>query len=237
MHRVGASPEDALRIVEAIDGRAELRLAGVWTHLAVADEAGNEFTAVQLARFRAVVDEIRGRGIDPGILHAANSAGTLWHPASHLDLVRCGIALYGLAPGPSVTAEALTPALRFEARVTFVKRVAAGEGISYGLRYRPGRPTTIATVPVGYADGVPRALSERGEVLIGGRRRRIAGTITMDQLMVDCGDADVQIGDEVVLLGRQGEAEVSADEWAALTGTINYEIVSRIGPRVVRRYE
>lgn len=236
MHRVGADPAGALRVAELVVARPELRLGGLWTHLAVADEPANPFTGEQLRRFEAVVAELAARGIRPPLLHAANSAGLLAHPASRFDMVRCGIALYGLAPSRALEGGAdLRPALSLKARVAYVKWVEAGEGVSYGLRYRLRHRSLVATVPVGYADGVPRRLGEvGGEVLIRGRRRPIAGTVTMDQLLVDCGDDTVAIGDEVVLLGSQGTESIGAWDWADRLGTIAYEVVCGISARVPR---
>lgn len=236
MHRVGADPKVALDVARAVVDRSELRLAGVWTHLAVADEPANPFTGQQLERFEAVRAQLEADGIECGTLHAANSAGAIGHPRARYDLVRCGIALYGIAPSAELEGSMeLSPVMSVKARVSMVRQVPAGDGISYGLRYRLERRSTVATVPLGYADGVPRALSAAGgEVLIGGRRRPIAGTITMDQLMVDCGSDSVARGDEVVLIGAQGRERVTADEWAEHVGTIAYEIVCRIGPRVPR---
>jgi alanine racemase len=242
MHRVGASGGDALAIVRAVVDRPELSFGGLWTHFAVADEPDHPFTAEQCSRFRSVVAALDGLGLPPPLVHAANSAGALAHPASRLDLVRCGIALYGVAPSPALAAldpvAALQPALSLRARVSFVKRVGAGEGVSYGLRRPLRRESTIATVPVGYADGVPWRLGVTGgEVLLGGRRRPLAGSVTMDQILVDCGDDDsILPGDEVVLLGRQGQEHISAWEWAERTGTIAYEILCGIGPRVPKVY-
>ena len=176
----------------------------------------------------------------PALAHACNSAGVLAHPDAHHDLVRCGLAVYGVAPSPALEPEppALRPALALKARVSLVKEIEPGEGVSYGLRFRADRPTVIATVPIGYADGVPwRLTGAGGEVLVGGRRRPIAGAVTMDQLMVDCGDdRSVAVGDEVVLLGRQGDEEIGAWEWAGRLGTIAYEVLSGIGARVPRVY-
>ena len=241
MHRVGVQPERALPIAEAVVSHPELRLQGLYTHFAVADEPErDDFTGAQLNRLQQVVDRLAEEGIRPELTHASNSAGALAHAEARLDLVRCGIALYGQAPSPALAplAAELRPALSLRARVSFVKEVDAGEAISYGLRYAPAVRTTIATVPIGYADGVPRLLSARGgPVLIGGRRCPIAGTVTMDQITVDCGPAaDVHQGDEVVLIGRQGDEEIGAWEWAERTGTIAYEILCAIGPRVPRRY-
>ena len=239
MHRVGASPAEAASLALAVEERPELRLGGLWTHFAVADDPDDPFTSVQADRFGEVIAGLAARGVRPPILHASNSAGCLAHPSVHHDMVRCGIALYGLAPSPALEGRAdLQPALSLHARVSHVKRLAAGEGISYGLRYRLERPSLVATGPVGYADGVPWRLgAAAGEVLIGGRRRPIAGSVTMDQITVDCGDDDgVSPGDEVVLLGRQGNESVGAWEWAQKADTIAYEIVCRIGPRVPRTY-
>jgi alanine racemase len=238
MNRVGARPSDALRLVKEISGRASLELEGVYTHCAVADEPGNPFTDAQLDRFDEVVAEITTAGLRPPMLHAANSAAAIDHPRARHDMVRIGIALYGIAPSAALQGRVdLRPAMSLVSAVSFVKRVAAGEAVSYGLRHTFAADTTVATVPIGYADGVPRALSLRGgEVLVGGRRRRIVGVITMDQLMVDCDDDDVAIGDEVVLIGRQGGEEVTAAEWADKLDTIAYEMVCGIGPRVPRFY-
>jgi alanine racemase len=235
MNRVGASPAEALALALDVTRRPELELEGLWTHLAVADEPADEFTRLQLDRFEKARAELAGEGLHP-MLHAANSAAALVVPEARYDLVRCGIALYGLAPGPALEGcLPLEPALSLKARVSHVKRVDAGERISYGRRYAVTEGATVATVPIGYADGVPRRLSAvGGEVLLGGRRRPIAGTVTMDQLMVDCGDDAVAVGDEVVLLGHQGAERIGAEEWAARLDTISYEIVCGIGARVPR---
>jgi alanine racemase len=239
MHRVGASPDIAVRLALAVHDSPELRLEGLWTHLAVADEPDHPFTTTQVQRFDAVVDELATHGVRPQLLHAANSAGALTRPDARYDMVRCGIALYGLTPSPGLGDVAdLHPALALKARVALVKRVEAGEAVSYGLRYRLDRAAHVVTVPIGYADGVPRRLGAvGGEVLIGGRRRPIAGTVTMDQLTVDCGDDDTVVaGDEVVLIGRQGAEEISAWDWATRLDTIAYEIVSGISRRVPLDY-
>jgi alanine racemase len=177
------------------------------------------------------------------MLHAANSAAAIDHPRARYDLVRAGIAVYGIPPSPALADRLdLRPAMRLSAEVSMVKRVEAGERVSYGLRHEFAAPTTVATVPIGYADGVPRRLSAQGgEVLIAGRRVPIVGVVTMDQLMVDVGDLDVAVGDEVVLIGEQaapsGDVErIVADDWADRLDTIGYEIVCGIGPRVPRFY-
>jgi alanine racemase len=246
MHRVGAAPDDALAVAEAVAAERSLELGSIWTHCAVADEPDDPYTAEQLDRYDAVLAAAARRGLTPSWRHAANSAGGLCHPAARYDVVRAGIATYGIAPARSLRGagfpgvDELRPALSWRAVVSYVKVVAAGERISYGLRHRFDADTIVATVPLGYADGVPRRWSEvGGEVLVGGRRRPVVGVVTMDQLMVDCGPAGgtaPEVGDEVMLIGGQGKAVLSADDWAERLGTIAYEIVCGIGPRVPRRY-
>jgi alanine racemase len=242
MHRVGAAPDDAVALAGLVAAHPALELDGLWTHFAVADQPAEATTGEQLARLLATAEQLAAQGITPRLLHAANSAGALLHPASRLDLVRCGIALYGLAPAASLldqpTCRRLQPALTLAAQVSHVKTVEAGERLSYGLRYRLGTRSVVATVPLGYADGVTRRLSETGgQVLIGGRRHPIAGTVTMDQILVDCGPgADVVAGDTVVLLGKQGNDEITAWEWAERVETVAYEVVCGVTSRVPRVY-
>lgn len=238
MRRVGAAPEDAVRIATLVAASPAARLAGVFTHLAVADEPAHPFTTAQLDRFDEVLEALTAAGLRPPLVHAANSAAALTCPRARYTLIRAGIAIYGLSPGPGVAAhcEGLRPALTLRARVSHVKRVAAGDAVSYGLRHTFTRATTVATLPLGYADGVPRRLhAVGGTVLIGGRRRPIVGVVTMDQFMVDCGDDPVRVGDEAVLIGRQGADEIRAAEWAEALGTIDYEITCGISARVPRR--
>jgi alanine racemase len=242
MHRVGASPAHVLELAHAVADTPVLSLEGLYTHLAVADEPSDPFTQEQLATFDRVVAAMAADGIRPPLLHAGNSAGALVHPASRYQMVRPGIAIYGLAPASSMRShpavQPLLPALSFKAEVSYAKEVAAGEGLSYGLHYRLPASSVIATVPVGYADGAPRRLSQvGGEVLIGGRRHPIAGSVTMDQILVDCGPSSgVRAGDEVVLIGRQGAEEVSAWEWGERLGTIAYEVTCALSPRLPRIY-
>ncbi len=247
MHRVGAAPEDLPGIAAAVQGEPLLRLEGVWTHLPVADGERAEdraFTEGQLDLFDRLVADLADAGIPAPLLHAANTAGSVAFPRSRHDVVRCGLGLYGYLPGDPVRSafdeqaggERLYPAMALKARVVAVRTLEAGERPSYGrLRALPTR-SLVATVPIGYADGVPRALFDGGyEVLIGGVRRPLAGAVTMDQIVVDCGDdASVRPGDEVVLLGRQGSEVITADDWAALLGTISYEVVCGVGPRMPR---
>ena len=239
MRRVGVAPDEAVALAKAIADHSQLELEGVFTHLPVADEPGNPFTGHQLARFDAVLEQLQAEGFDPPLRHAANSAGAIRVPEARYDLVRCGIAVYGVPPAPVLDGLVdLRGALSLSSEVSFVKQVPGGQGISYGLRQRTRHETMIATVPIGYADGVFRSLPLAGaEVLIHGRRRRMIGVVTMDQLMVDCGaDLDVQPGDPVVLLGAQGDERITPDDWAEKLGTISYEVVCAIGPRVERRY-
>jgi alanine racemase len=240
MRRVGASDADVVAIAQSIVASSAVSLEGLFTHLAVADDPDDPFTAAQLARFEDVRYRLSAVGVVPRMVHAANSAGGLAHPTARYAFVRAGIAIYGISPGAGVDRWCqelgLVPALALKARVSFVKRVRAGEGISYGLRHHVTRDCTIATVPIGYADGVSRRLfSTGGEVLVGGVRRPIAGVVTMDQLMVDCGDDPVEVGDEVVLLGEQGGQWITVAEWADRLGTIGYEVVCGISARVERR--
>src|SRR6185437_9479991 len=249
MHRVGADPGDVPSVVKAVQAEPVLALEGLWTHLAVADgitDDARAFTTTQLDRFDAAVAAAVAAGTRPAVFHAANSAGAIAWPRARYDMVRCGIAVYGELPAPALAGvldavapgDTLRPALSLKARVTAVRRLEAGDRPAYGrLRPLPDR-SVVATVPLGYADGVPRALFGAGfSVLVGGRRRPLAGMVTMDQIVVDCGpDATVAVGDEVVLLGRQGDEEVTTAEWATLLDTIGYEVVCGIGPRVPRIY-
>ncbi len=238
MHRVGCAPDDALALARVISARDELTFAGVCTHLAVADEPDNPYTSEQLARFDDLLATFDDAGLRPPLAHAANSAGLLAAGARY-DLVRVGIACYGLPPAAALEDRepALRPALSLRARVTLVKTLPAGARVSYGLRSGVGATGRVATVPAGYADGVPRNLGlVGGEVLVHGQRRPIIGVVTMDQLLVDLGDVPAEPDDEVVLIGRQGYEEITATEWGERLGTISYEIVTGIGARVPRTY-
>jgi alanine racemase len=236
MHRVGVFPPEAAipfcrKLLDA-----GLVLEGLWTHFAKAEE-DEVTTREQLARLLAVVEGARASGVVPQLVHAANSAALILYPESHLDLVRPGAAIYGIDPGGGLAARAgLRPALTWRSAVTMVKRLPAGEAVSYGHRYRLGADANVATVPVGYEDGFARALSSKADVLIRGKRHRVAGTVTMDQVLVDCGDDEISPGDEVVLIGRQGEERITAEELAGHAGTIGYEIVTAISERVPREY-
>ena len=238
MHRVGAHPGDAVALARCITDRPQLRLGGVFTHLAVADEPDRPETAQQLARFDDVLAALAAERIDPGTVHAANSAGAIAHPAARRDLVRVGIAIYGIDPSDQLAGFVpLEPAMTVRAEVTLVKDLVPGDGISYGLRHVVDRDATVAVVPLGYADGVPRRLGLcGGEVLIGGVRRPIRGVVTMDQLIVEVTDGPpVRAGDEVVLIGEQRGERITAAEWAARVDTIAYEIVCGFRLRLPRR--
>jgi alanine racemase len=234
MHRVGLLPERVTAFCEAV-ATLGLDLEGAWTHLARSEELDDPTTDEQLKRFEEVLAALEGAGHRPRYRHAANSGATIARPDAHLDLVRVGIATYGILPGSQLEGLAdLRPAMTLRSRVSMVKQLPAGEAISYGHRYRLERESTIATVPIGYADGYMRALTNVGRVLIGGRRHPVAGVVTMDQLMVDCGDHLVRPGDEVVLIGRQGGQEIRAEEVAGWAGTIGYEVVTSVSDRVPR---
>ena len=241
MHRVGVAANEAVNLASYVLSFGSLEIEGVYTHFAVADEPTHPANEQQLRLFNEVVAKFAERGINPPIVHASNSASALANPDARFNMVRLGIAMYGLLPGPGVAelCEGLIPALSLKARVSAVRLVKAGEAVSYGLRRPLASESLIATVPIGYADGVPRTLTNSDiQVLVNGVPRTLAGTITMDQLMLDCGnDFDVTVGDEVVLIGRQGEHAVTADAWADAVGTIGYEIVCGIGARVFRRYQ
>lgn len=239
MHRVGAALDAIVHLAEVVHAEPLLSLDALWTHCAVADEPDDPYTAMQLERFEVAIKEIESVGIPVPMRHAANSAAAIAHPASRYDLVRCGIAVYGIPPGPALAGRiALEPAVRLATEVSFVKPLAAGERVSYGLRHELERDTTVATLPIGYADGVSRQLGLQGqEVLVRGQRRPMIGVVTMDQVLVDVGpDSEVAAGEEVVLLGRQGAERISPDEWAERLGTISYEVVCALGARVERRY-
>ncbi|WP_433828370.1 alanine racemase [Actinoplanes sp. CA-015351] len=238
--RGGAAQSDWPALFEAAakaQAGGDVEVVGVWSHFACADDPGHESVDRQLAAFGEGL-ELAGRyGISPQFRHIANSAATLSRPDSHFDLVRVGIAAYGLSPIAD-QAYGLRPAMTARARVTLAKRVPAGQGVSYGLTYTTDRETTLAVVPFGYGDGVPRHASSTGPVRIGGAVSRIAGRVCMDQFVVDVGDEPVVAGDVATLFGPGDDGEPTADDWAAATGTINYEIVTRFGSsRVPRHYD
>ena len=243
MHRMGVELDELDELLDALEAAPVLELEGLWTHLAVADEdaiEAEEFTALQIERFEAALAQVRSRGLEPALCHVANSAGTLRLPSARRQMVRCGIALYGELPTSAVRSAGealdLQPAMTIKAQVTAVRSLEAGARPSYGRRRALPEAATVATVPIGYADGFPRALFAQGaEVLIRGQRFPLAGQVTMDQIVVDVDSVPVEVGDEVVLLGAQGDERISATEWADRLGTISYEVLCGIGPRVPRR--
>jgi alanine racemase len=229
MGRIGVSAQEAVRVVQFLSGEPGVSLSGVYTHFSCADTDA-PFTRLQLSRFREALLSIRGRWKRPFLSHAANSAAALQYPWTRLDMVRPGLALYGLC-GP------FDPVLSMKSRIVFLKEVPRSTPIGYGAHYRTRRRSKIATIPVGYADGVPRRLGEGGRVLVRGRSLPIVGRIAMDMMMVDVTElAEAHVGDEVVLIGRQGRAEISAADAAEICGTIPYETVVSISKRVPRLY-
>lgn len=238
MNRIGVRAEDAVEFLTSLRGLPGLRLEGVFTHFATADVPGDWDFDRQLERFGAAITALRDAGIDPGIVHAANSPATILHPEVHFDMVRCGIAIYGLHPADTTHGVIeLVPAMSIKARISRVSRLGMGEGVSYGMTWRAPAPTTIATLPLGYADGVRRNLSNQMKVLIGGVACNQVGRVCMDQLMVEVPRGlEVAAGDEAVLVGHQGSATITIEEQAALAGTIDYEIACGYGARLTRVY-
>jgi alanine racemase len=237
MHRVGLLADDVVDAVRELQSLPGIEIEGVWSHLAVADVPDHPFTRKQLDLFNDLAGKIERAGGKLRYRHIANSAATLSLPESHFDLVRCGIAAYGLWPGPTLTGSAdLRPVMSLRSRVNMVKEIPAGERLSYGLEYELKHASRVVTVPAGYADGYDRRLSGRAEVLIGGNRHRVSGVVCMDQFMVDVGDADVASGAVATLIGRDGSDAITAEELAEKVGTINYEVTARIPSRVPRLY-
>jgi alanine racemase len=224
--------------VESLSGLPGIAMEGVYTHFATADVPGDWEFDRQVQRFDAAIRGLRDHRIECGIVHSANSAATILHPETHCGMVRCGIALYGLHPGESTRGHVeLRPAMSVKARVSQVRRVAMGDGVSYGFTYHAPAPVTVATLPIGYADGVRRNLSDSMRVLMKGVECRQVGRICMDQLMVEIPrGVDVTRGDEAVLIGTQGVACIEMDEQAKASGTIDYEIACGLGARLERHY-
>ncbi len=238
MNRIGVRTEqELLRMLELIAEEPSLELEGLMTHFAAADEADKSYTQMQKARFDECAELVRQRGFSP-MLHAANSGGALDCPGTAYDMVRAGIALYGCYPSGEVCKDIkLRPAMSLHTKISFIKTVEAGAKLSYGCTFTAPKEMRIATLPIGYADGFNRLLSNRGEVLIGGRRARVVGRVCMDQILVDITDIEgVQLHDEAVCIGKQGRDAITAEEVANWCGTINYEILCAISPRVPRLY-
>jgi alanine racemase len=226
---------DAVAAAAKAQAGGEIAVTGIWSHFVWADEPEHPTNARQLANFASAVDVAEKAGLTPEVRHLANSAATLTMPAAHFDLVRPGVAVYGLSPIPS-DGFGLVPVMRLQAEIANVKAVRADEGVSYGHAYRTADATTLALVPLGYADGIPRAATNVGPVSIGGRRFTVSGRVCMDQFVVDVGRLPVVAGDLAVLFGSGRDGEPLAQDWADALGTIHYEIVSRVGARVPRRF-
>ncbi|MEU9982707.1 alanine racemase [Streptomyces sp. NPDC050856] len=240
--RNGCPPADWPRLVgEALKAQADglVRITGVWSHLACADEPGHPSIAAQLEAFQEMLGYAERAGAEPEVRHLANSPATLTLPETYFDLVRTGVAMYGISPSPEIGTPAdfgLRPVMRLSGSVALVKRAPAGHGVSYGHHYVTSRDTTLGLVPLGYADGVPRHASGRGPVLVGGRVRTVAGRVAMDQFVVDLEGDELEPGAEAVLFGPGDEGEPTAEDWARAADTIAYEIVTRVGSRVPRVY-
>jgi alanine racemase len=244
MHRMGVDPRDVDEVVDTLRACNNVDLEGLFTHFSVADGSSAQdraFTRGQIALFDEIADHLASRGAAPPVRHLANSAGAMAYPEARQSMVRCGLAVYGFYTQPWLSSAleekglGLHEVMTLRAQVSAVRRLDAGERPSYGRQRALERPSTVATVPFGYADGYARRLFEAGaEVLIHGRRRPLAGIVTMDQLLVDCGDDEVSVGDDVVLMGVQGDEVISCEEVARLAGTITHEIVCAVSARVPR---
>jgi alanine racemase len=244
MHRMGVDPAHVDEVMEELDRCANIDVEGLFTHFSVADGSSAEdraFTRGQIALFDEIADTLAARGVAPRVRHLANSAGAMAYPEARQSMVRCGLAVYGFYTQPWLAGAleekglGLREVMTLRARVSAVRRLAAGERPSYGRQRALERASNVATVPFGYADGYARRLFEAGaEVLINNKRHPLAGIVTMDQMLVDCGDDDVRVGDDVVLMGRQGAEEISCEELALRAGTITHEIVCAVSARVPR---
>ena len=242
LSRGGATADQWPALVKAAADAEQvgaLRVTGIWSHFACSDEPEHPSNDAQEKAFVHALQVVDAVGIEPEVRHLSNSAGALLRPWSAYDLVRCGIASYGLSPAPDVVSSAelgLVPAMTARARLAMVKRLHAGASVSYGHTWTTERDTTVGLVPVGYGDGVPRHASSTAHVLAAGRQRLVAGRVCMDQLVIDLGDDSAEAGDEVVLFGTGEDGAPTAQDWAEACGTISYEIVTRIGGRFVRRH-
>ena len=233
--RGGCAPDSWSELLDAAVASPHVEVVGVWSHLASADVPDAPETGEQIAAFEEALDAAERAGVNPEVRHLASSGAALNRPDARYDLVRLGIATYGVPPGPAIDMGSLRPVMTLRATVAATKRVPAGHGVSYNLTWRAPRETTLALVPLGYGDGLPRT-ARGAHVLIGGERCPIVGRIAMDQVVVDVGDAAVSAGDEVIVWGMGHKGEPTAQDWAAWDDTIGYEIVTRLGPRVPRRY-
>jgi alanine racemase len=236
MSRLGTPWQEATEFVQLVKGLPNLKLASIYSHLATADSPDPAVMREQHQRFKRAIEQIKIAGIIPPRLHLANSAAALAQPDLHYDLVRVGLATYGLYPAPHLQSRSnLKPAMQVKARVTQVKTIEAGTGVSYGYQFIAQRPTQIAVIGIGYADGIPRNLSNKMQVLVRGQFVPQVGAVTMDQLMLDVTDiADLEVGEVVTLLGKDGEYQITADDWAATLGTISWEILCGFKHRLPR---
>ncbi len=236
MNRLGLRYDNLSRTLPDLLASEHLELVGLYTHFATADMPDHPLMEQQRTRFEAVREDLRARGIQPTVVHAANSAALLRDSRVWYDLVRPGLLLYGVVPPPLASTLPLKPVLSLRSRIVAVKHIRAGESVSYGARFIAERPTRVAVVPAGYADGIDLRLAGRGAVLVRGRRAPIVGAVAMDMLMIDMTDIEAYPGDEVVLLGTQGDERIDVREMAAAIGTIPWEILCRLGSRIERIY-
>ena len=242
LNRGGSSDELWPGLVEAAARREEqgsFEVTGIWSHFACSDEPGHPANDTQEQAFRSALKVVEEGGLTPQVRHLCNSAGAVTRPSSWFDMVRCGIATYGLTPVPGVLSSAeldLVPAMTVRGRLALVKRVPGGSGVSYGHTYVTRRDTSIGVVPMGYGDGIPRHASSKAPVLVAGQVRPIAGRVCMDQFVLDLEEDAAKAGDPVVLFGPGDDGEPTAQDWADACDTISYEIVTRIGGRMTRRY-
>lgn len=237
MNRIGIQEKKLRPFLKSIKKFRRIEIKGIYTHFAQSGIRDKNYTKQQLSNFYQALEIIKNENVSPEYIHCANSGALLDMPETYFDMIRAGLSMYGCYPTPeSSESIPLQPAMRLKTKVAFVKWVEAGESVSYGRRFFAKRETRIATLPLGYADGYPRLLSGRASVLIHGKKFPVAGTICMDQLMVDVGRSDVRVGDEVVLIGRQGRNAINAWDVASLIETIPYEIFTGISSRVPRVY-
>lgn len=241
MGRIGLkeSDDELWQMFKRAAGSSHLEWKGIFTHYATADEEDHSLVDKQMERFSDLVDQLRRNNLAPPLIHASNSAGAAVFPNNSFSMIRLGISLYGLHPSQHVKTRGipLQEAFSLKTRVSHVKTLAAGETVSYGATYKTKKPEIIATLPIGYADGYPRSLSNRGEVLVHGRRARIVGRVCMDQMMINVTDIpQTSIGDEVVVIGKQGDEWISVDEAAGWLNTINYEVTCMFSKRIPRLY-
>ena len=237
MGRIGVLAENALKFISIINDFSNIKIEGLITHFAKADEKDKQYTLNQWEKFQKVINDLEKEGINIPVKHVANSATIIDLPEMQLDMVRPGIMIYGLKPSAEVNNIVLKPALNWKAKIVYLKEVPPGTGISYGATYTTSKKAKIATLPLGYADGYTRLFSNKAEIIVNGKRAPVVGNICMDQFMVDVTHIpEVEIGDEVVLIGKQNQQEITADELADIIGTINYEITCQISDRIPRVY-